>query len=127
MSNIALIFNVDTRIWVANGTELSHAFGDVTIGFRSGTMPIVFRDLSFGLSLENLDENTIVTYSFPHSGVSYVSTDQLYIELVRFEWKPNTKYELNVWCTENNITDRNSWNFTTPDFVLEPYPDYEVE
>lgn len=126
MSSIALIFDLDNKTWVANGSDLSHAFVDVTVGFRSSTMPIVFRDLSFGVTLTNIDENLSETHNFPKHGISYIGTDQPYVELIRFEWAKNTKYTISAWCSENNVLSENTWNLTTPDFMLEPYPDYEV-
>jgi hypothetical protein len=127
ISEIKLIFDMDNRTWVADATTLSPAFADITIGFRSKESPIVFRDLSFGLTLANISEDVTTTHSFPKPGCSYISTDQLYVELIRVEWTPNTLHTLSVWCIENGVEYKNNWKFSTPILIIEPYPDYEVE
>lgn len=125
MSSINVKHNLDDRSWSISESVLSHAFVDIFIGFESEESPIVFRDLSFGVSLLRNGDDFFTT-KFPKPGTAYVSTDQPNVEVIRIELTHNTEYTLSVWCNENETRTESSYTFTTPEFVFEPYPDYEV-
>jgi hypothetical protein len=127
ISEIKLIFDMDNRTWVANGSITSPVFIDVQVGFESAVKPTTFNNLSFGVTLTRLDENIRESHNFPKPGIVYVSTDQDWIEQIRFECVHNTGYTLSVWCKENDVLSENSWTFKTPELIVEPYPDYEVQ
>lgn len=125
MSSITVKHNLDNKNWSINESGLSHAFVDIFIGFEAENNPIVFRNLSFGINVLR-DGQDFFTTSFPKHGISYISTDQLFVETIRLELMQNTEYTLSVWCNENETLTDTTYTFTTPEFVLEPYPDYEV-
>jgi hypothetical protein len=125
MSSIIVKHNLDNKNWSINESGLSHAFTDIFIGFEAEDNPIVFRDLSFGVTVLR-DGQDFFTTKFPKHGTSYISTDQLFVETIRLELTHNTEYTVAVWCNENGTQTDSTYTFTTPEFVLEPYPDYEV-
>lgn len=125
MSSIIVKHNLDNKIWSINESGLSHAFVDIFIGFEAENNPIVFRNLSFGITVLR-DGQDFFTTLFPKHGISYISTDQPFVETIRLELMQNTEYTLSVWCKENETLTDTTYTFTTPEFVLEPYPDYEV-
>ena len=125
MSSIIVKHNLDNKNWSISESVLSHAFTDIFIGFEAEANPIVFRNLSFGVTVLR-DGQDFFTTKFPKHNSSYVSTDQPFVETIRLELTHNTEYTLSVWCNENGTQTDSSYTFTTPEFVLEPYPDYEV-
>ena len=125
MSSIIVKHNLDNKNWSINESGLSHAFVDIFIGFEAENNPIVFRNLSFGITVLR-DGQDFFTTAFPKHGTSYISTDQPFVETIRLELMQNTEYTLSVWCNENETLTDTAYTFTTPEFVLEPYPDYEV-
>jgi hypothetical protein len=125
MSSIIVKHNLDNKNWSINESGLSHVFTDIFIGFESTDSPIVFRNLSFGVTVLR-DGQDFFTTKFPKHNTSYISTDQPFVETIRLELTHNTEYTLSVWCNENETLTDSSYTFTTPEFVLEPYPDYEV-
>ena len=125
MSSIIVKHNLDNKNWSVSESELSHAFTDIFIGFEAEANPIVFRNLSFGVTVLR-DGQDFFTTKFPKHNSSYVSTDQPFVETIRLELTQNTEYTLSVWCNENETQTDSSYTFTTPEFVFEPYPDYEV-
>ena len=126
MNSITVKHNLDNRIWKIDATELSNVFVDIFIGFESATNPILFRNLSFGITILRAGQEFFIT-KFPKPGISYISTDQPFVETVRLELMPSTEYKIKLWCEENEIfTDTQYYTFTTPEFVQEPFPDYEV-
>jgi len=125
MNSITVKHNLDNRIWKIDATELSYVFADIFIGFESETTPVVFNNLSFGLNVLRAGEEFFTT-SFPKHNTSYVSTDQPFVETVRIELIPDTEYVITVWCLESDIKTETTYTFTTPTFVFEPYPNYEV-
>ena len=125
MSSIIIKHNLDNKYWSINESELSHAFTDIFIGFEAGDSPIIFRELIFGVTVLR-DGQDFFTTKFPKHDSTYISTDQPFVETIRLELTHNTEYTLSVWCNENGTQTDSTYTFTTPEFVLEPYPDYEV-
>lgn len=62
---------------------------------------IIFKNLSFGCSISG-DKISYVA-SFPEKGISYIATDQEYLESFRvFGFRPNRTYEINAWAENDN-------------------------
>jgi len=126
MSSIKINFNLLDNTW--NITSLQQPpslITDVFFGFTSDQVPVLLNNLSFGIALKQNNE-VLYTANFPKQGIEYLSTDQEFVEIIRLELVSNKQYVLDMWCKNTDNMRTNSYNFTSPEIIIEPYPEYEV-
>lgn len=113
--------DIASKTWSIDEEELGYSFIEIKFGFRdNNSLPVIFNNLSFGYQL-NLDSEKISEDSRPLPGISYVSTDQNFIELFTVsELLIGKEYSLNVWAENNGERWENTFIFFNPTFP-KPY------
>jgi hypothetical protein len=125
MSTIKINYNLVNNTWNITSAESFSLVTDVFFGFVSDKIPVLFNNLNFGIILKQNNE-VLHTASFPKQGIEYLSTDQEFVEVIRLELQSNKQYVLDMWCKNSDNISNNSYNFTSPEIIMEPYPQYEV-
>jgi hypothetical protein len=125
MSTIKINYNLINNNWNITNAESFSLVTDVFFGFVSDKIPVLFNNLSFGIILKQNNE-VLYTASFPKQSIEYLSTDQEFVEVIRLELQSNKQYVLDMWCKNSDNISNNSYNFTSPEIIMEPYPQYEV-
>ena len=88
---------------------------EISIGFSDKVSPVIFDNLSFGLSLFNQTTNKkLLTATYPPKGVNYVSTDQPYMASHNFQLKYGEEIVLNVWAKNAGKTYKDTFFFLVP-------------
>jgi hypothetical protein len=90
-----------------------------------------YENLSFGYSIEE-NENVVTEVIRPESNVTYIRSDQDFIDFHKIEYSQEVKedevfnYQLNAWCEEsgNRYEDSYSFQIIIPG-IIDPYPDGE--
>lgn len=93
--------NLSNGQWSVYEDENEISQFQVKIGF-TGSSPIVnFDKLSFGCKFTGND-SLIFETSFPEDGITYISTDQEYIESFNIKIDYETKCKLSFWAINAN-------------------------
>jgi hypothetical protein len=123
MSNLNIKFNLLSRVWDTEYTAVHPNTISLGFGFTSNTIPVVFKDLSFGIIITN--DNIVYYTSYPKLGMVYTSTDQEFLEVTTVTGlMHNTTYNVKAWVDNYGTKSELDYSFTTPN--IEPTPDYEV-
>lgn len=119
--------DITTKTWSFDEEELANSYIDIKFAFReNGNLPVVFDQMAFGYSLVLNSEN-ISEESRPFSGMSYVSTDQDYIESFMVTGLiAGKEYTVNVWAENAGDIWQDSVNFILP-FPPQPYASWILD
>lgn len=108
-SNISISFLKD----LINVSNLPNAFsGECEIATSVKKLEN-YDSLSFGYQLKS---NGIVVNEItkPDPNVTYISSDNGFIDIQLLELDPETDHELTFWCEESGIRSEETFTFTTP-------------
>lgn len=120
------IADIGTKTWSFDKEYLSTDI-QIKFGFRNnGKLPVFFDQMTFGYSLTS-DSKKISENSRPQPGMSYIFTDQDYIELFNiYQLIVGKKYTLEIWVKNGGDLWKESINFI-PLFSPQPYPSWTLD
>jgi hypothetical protein len=111
--------NLSTGEWGVTLENLEHFVPFVQVGFTADALPVFFDNLSFGFSAK-VNNVPTVEVSCPQNGITYISTDQVYLSTDPVPALPDTVVSIDVWA--ENTAKRYEHSFT---FVsIRPYQPY---
>lgn len=119
-----IIADISNKTWVKEDQQEQSYALEVLFGFRDdGKLPVEFNSLSFGYSVY-LGEDEVYKKSFPLDGVTYISTDQDYLEPSVVPYLiPEKNYLLNVWFENAGERSEDLLYFSLPK-PPQPYPSW---
>lgn len=96
----------------------------IEIGFYENGGPVEkFYDLFFGFDVFVNDKKKY-SFFYPPSGVTYISTDQIYLVFEQIVAAADSVVVLNVWAENNNYRYEGQETFVVPR-PEQPYPSWE--
>lgn len=119
--------DIVTKEWSFDEEDLKNFYLDVKFAFRdNGKLPVVFDELSFGYSLK-LNSKKVSEDSLPLPGVTYISTDQDYVEgFLLPQLVGGKEYFINVWTKNAGDFWEYSTSFVMP-MPISPYPSWTFD
>ena len=106
---------ISTKNWHYEQEELSSYYVELFFAFRdNGKEAVIFNNLFFGYTL-TLNGQKISEGLKPEPGITYISTDQDYLEVITIDnLLPEKEYVLNVWSKNNEEFWEDSFSFILP-------------
>jgi hypothetical protein len=111
MANLKIFTNLETKL-IDFESEFSFFLEELEIEF-SIPKESNYNHLSFGFILES-EGVQIEQQSFPIENVTYIGSDQEFMERSLIEINAGTTYNISFWCEESGERFENSYAFTTP-------------
>lgn len=121
-NKMRLIFDLNTNLWSYDVSDIdgySESI-DFYFSFKSDEDSYVeFDNLRFGYFI-TLDNNQIVNEEYPKGNVSYINSDQEYLEVSRVDgFRQNRTYQIEFWVENSGNRFFESAEFSIP---LPPKP-----
>jgi hypothetical protein len=94
----------------------------VNFGFTADTLPVFFHNLNFGCRLVS-DDEVVFEKNYPIENVTYISTDQEYIESFSIVLEYDKEHSLYLWATDQGkLYEHNMFlgTMVTPNEPLDP-------
>lgn len=122
MTSMLIVADTSQQTIDLSGTDTQDK--NLYFGFTdSDGLPVIFDNLSFGLSLHR-DGETLVEESFPQGGITYESTNQEFLVTVDLRvMRLGVSYALNVWVENAGARWEASFDVTLPRWP-QPYPSW---
>jgi hypothetical protein len=124
MSSIIATNDLINKKWNMSVVDLGSVYAELQFRFTKQTQTVVFNNLSFGYELFDENNQRVDFQKFPRPGLTYESTDQLFIELVSLHLKAFHSYTLNIWSHEEGVQMDVSFKFKTSQ-PQQPFPSWK--
>jgi hypothetical protein len=122
MSEVRVIYDIDTEVWEVNATGVDSFSCNVSFTFLRSVTNGKFFGLNYGLALLK-DDETISDYTSSLESLQIVNTGKFSPGSIQLTSEPDTEYVLKLWVNFQGIRKDNEVTFSTPR-PQKPYPSY---
>jgi len=127
MSRISAKVNLETRDWDIEYYDSDPIYVDVLMGFNRGEpigTKVPFYGLAYGFEvIKDGETEPFYFESYPPENVTYLSTDQEFMQRSNLTLENNTEYKILFWVSDKGESHQIEFDFITPDATVR-YPSF---